>query len=146
VPHKDPDVAKAYFKARYATKRDEIREQQREYRDANRETLNARRRERRAATPGKQRDYRLRWKYGITMEEYDSLAKAQNHLCVICGVQPTGGLVVDHCHNKGHVRGLLCINCNLALGHLKDDVNIARAAVKYLSQTHIDSETVEEVK
>lgn len=61
------------------------------------------------------------------------MAKAQSHRCAVCDVQPTGGLAVDHCHHKGHVRGLLCNNCNLAIGLLKDRAENAQAVVKYLS-------------
>ena len=41
-------------------------------------------------------------------------------------------LVVDHCHDTNRVRGLLCTNCNVAIGHMKDDVERLRAAISYL--------------
>lgn len=147
MPHKDPEVAKQYFRDHYKKNKARRRAEQKKYREENREAINARTRELRAKAPEKQRNQRLRHKYGMTQDEYDRMAKAQNHRCAVCDVQPTGKLVVDHCHDKGHVRGLLCHNCNLALGHLKDDIKTAQAAVKYLTENQFGSNhTVEEVK
>ena len=85
--------------------------------------------------------YRDRWykkSYGITLEEYDSLLSQQNNVCGICGKAETrmakGGvreLSVDHCHETGRVRGLLCNKCNIALGHF-DDVALLRKAIAWI--------------
>ena len=45
-----------------------------------------------------------------------------------------GMLAVDHCHNKGEVRGLLCYSCNIALGLFKDDINKLKSAISYLQE------------
>lgn len=58
--------------------------------------------------------------------------------CVICGVETTK-LVVDHCHKTGSIRGLLCTNCNLGLGHFKDDPLLLEFAIQYL-HANADSE------
>lgn len=80
------------------------------------------------------RDWKLQNRYGITLEQYEALAKAQQHLCLVCGVQPPdGSLVTDHCHNQGHVRGLLCGNCNTGLGMFKDSTETLRNAITYLT-------------
>lgn len=74
---------------------------------------------------------RLRKRYGITPEDYEYLMSQQKGLCAIC--QQTGlKLVVDHNHVTGKVRGLLCRNCNLALGNLRDSPKTAIAASEYL--------------
>lgn len=75
-------------------------------------------------------------KYGITLKQYRKLFKLQNGVCAICkitlGETPWHGAYIDHCRRTGKVRGLLCINCNLLLGHAKDKVNTLREAIKYL--------------
>jgi recombination endonuclease VII len=60
------------------------------------------------------RNWKLRQKYGITIEQYEQMAETQNRLCKICKKQKLR-LVVDHDHDTGRIRGLLCDNCNLAL-------------------------------
>jgi len=77
----------------------------------------------------------LKRKYGITLEEWCAMFDKQNSLCAICNqvgfkLDPASKnlLVVDHCHATGKVRGLLCHNCNRALGLLKDNkANLVRA-------------------
>ncbi len=75
-------------------------------------------------------------KYRITLEQYDVLLKEQNNLCAICKKHsddcPKQILYVDHCHKSKAVRGLLCMNCNTAIGHLKDDILILESAIQYL--------------
>lgn len=60
------------------------------------------------------RNWKLKWKYGITIERYDQMFLQQHGLCKICKKQKRR-LVVDHDHETGKVRGLLCDPCNLAL-------------------------------
>lgn len=82
----------------------------------------------------------LKRNYGIMMDDYDRIYKEQKGLCCICGTEGfimnkdrhKLKLVVDHCHETGKVRGLLCHNCNRALGLLKDNVDYLKIAIKYL--------------
>ena len=72
-------------------------------------------------------------RYGMTLEQYDSLLTKQNGVCVICQQAPFGRrLSVDHCHASKVVRGLLCITCNTMLGHAKDDIARLESAIQYL--------------
>ncbi len=75
-------------------------------------------------------------KYGITGAEYSALRDKQSGKCAICsGECPSGRqLAVDHCHTTIKVRGLLCMNCNQALGKMKDDPALLEAAAAYLRQ------------
>jgi hypothetical protein len=71
----------------------------------------------------------LKHRYGITEEQYDQMLVQQKHSCKICGDEPHKPLYVDHCHQTKQVRGLLCHQCNVALGYMKDDpIRMERAA------------------
>lgn len=67
--------------------------------------------------------------YGLTRDGYDQLVAAG---CAVCG--KTEGLVVDHHHGSGSVRGALCSNCNVALGMAGDDPARLRALAEYLER------------
>ena len=73
--------------------------------------------------------------YGITTDEYRAIHKYQGGACAICQ-RATGArkrLSVDHCHDTGLVRGLLCQKCNRdVLGHLRDDLDAFARAIDYL--------------
>jgi hypothetical protein len=77
-----------------------------------------------------------RRQYGITLLQYDEMVKNQNGCCKICGTDNPGGkrkrFSVDHNHETGEVRGLLCGSCNSALGLFKDNPNILQSALVYL--------------
>jgi hypothetical protein len=74
-------------------------------------------------------------KFGITIEEYDTLYLNQGGRCAICLDKPTDRrLAVDHDHITGKIRGLLCKNCNLILGHAEDNCDILERAIKYLEE------------
>lgn len=66
------------------------------------------------------------------MEEYHALLIKQDYVCAICGELTK--LHVDHSHVTNKVRGLLCHNCNVAIGHLKDDPDIIKKAYEYINQ------------
>ena len=70
--------------------------------------------------------------YGITLEEYNKMVKNQNGKCAICGTSPKETLTIDHDHNTGKVRQLLCRFCNAALGLAKEDINILESMIKYI--------------
>lgn len=81
----------------------------------------------------------LKKSYGITLEEYQSMHEKQEGLCAICQTEgfklrPEHSLllVVDHCHTTGKVRGMLCHNCNRALGLLQDNLENLQRAIAYL--------------
>ncbi len=77
---------------------------------------------------------RLR-RYGLSEADYQKLLTQQNGVCAICGQAPTKApLSVDHDHATNKVRGLLCINCNMALGQMNDNPEWLRRAADYLDQ------------
>ncbi len=79
--------------------------------------------------------WKLKGKYGISVEEYQRLAEAQNYCCLGCGTRQSElkkTLFVDHCHVTKTVRGLLCQNCNFAVGCFQDNPGVCANAIKYL--------------
>ena len=76
--------------------------------------------------------------FGITLIEYNNLFEQQAGTCLICKKHQVNfkrRLAVDHCHTTGIVRGLLCSNCNLMLGHAKDNIETLQAGISYLQTT-----------
>lgn len=75
-------------------------------------------------------------KYGITPQEYDKLLAEQDGRCKICASAKPGpferNFYVDHCHETGKVRGLLCGSCNLAIGQFDDNPGTLRRAALYV--------------
>jgi len=73
-------------------------------------------------------------KYGITKEEFENIEQNQLGKCSICKKSILASGHIDHCHKTGKVRGILCGNCNKALGLLNDNVNFLKNAIKYLKK------------
>lgn len=75
--------------------------------------------------------------YGIGTEQFDALLSAQNGACALCGTtldrsSKVSSPHVDHCHQTGVVRGILCHHCNVLLGHARESSALLRAAINYL--------------
>lgn len=86
------------------------------------------------------RNRALKFKYGITQADYERKLAEQGGGCAICESKETRGkhsFSVDHCHKTGNVRGLLCNNCNRAIGLLSDDLSIVYSAAHYLEKYEI---------
>jgi hypothetical protein len=85
------------------------------------------------------KDGQLKTKYGINYNIFTNMLESQNYKCQICEtelkqgkISNGGNCAVDHCHKTFAVRGLLCNNCNLGLGHFMDDIDLMQKAIKYL--------------
>lgn len=79
--------------------------------------------------------------YGMTLEQYQALYQQQGGLCASCGHPETRtykgkvrNLAVDHCHSSGSARGLLCHDCNTALGLLREDPARITALLRYVHE------------
>jgi hypothetical protein len=87
------------------------------------------------------RDEVLRYNYGITYWDFERMLRDQSGRCAICCTSEPGGpwntLNVDHCHETGRVRGLLCYRCNVGLGYFQDDPSRLLAAQDYITH-HLD--------
>ena len=90
------------------------------------------------------RNTMYRKKYGITLYEYNEMLKSQNGVCAIClNFCDTGmNLAVDHDHNTGKIRALLCKNCNTAIGLFKENTNYISRAIEYLEFNSVYKEVI----
>jgi len=100
-----------------------------------------RKRTRRDMENGSIRSRELKKKYGISLEDYQQMAEQQGDCCAICGTTEKGMArgrkrywSVDHNHETGAVRGLLCQKCNTLIGLADDNVEILRKAILYLEK------------
>jgi len=84
--------------------------------------------------PMDQREKDLKRRFGLSLGEYDDLIQKQQGGCAICGGKDQTGrrLSVDHDHSTDQVRGLLCGNCNRALGAFQDNPVLIERAARYL--------------
>lgn len=83
----------------------------------------------------KKKDWNLQYNFNITLEDYNKMFQEQDGKCAICNKHQTEfdkSLAVDHCHETGKVRGLLCRECNTGLGKFKDSTNLLEKAKNYL--------------
>lgn len=93
----------------------------------------------RPETKLKIRNNKLKYRYGISLDDYNNMFTEQNGCCLICLKHQSvlnKALVVDHCHSTGKVRGLLCSTCNFALGFLEDDIPSINRALVYLKKNN----------
>ena len=93
--------------------------------------------------PEKGAEYNAKHKYGITQDEYERLFAEQDGRCAICREAETtkdrtgrvrARLSIDHDHETGRIRGLLCHHCNAALGHAKESEYRLRDMAAYLER------------
>lgn len=136
----------AQKRAYHAANRETIAARKAIYYAANRDRINAANRARRAQNPEKYRardraryqekrakslEAFRRQKYGLEPLAYQAMLDAHDG-CAVCGGATARGLFVDHCHDTGRVRGLLCQNCNTGLGMFGDNRELLLAAIEYL--------------
>ena len=100
----------------------------------NRDKVNAYHREQRKEKPHQEKNRRLKYRFDITLQDYNTMLQGQDNRCRICDIifYDTTVACVDHCHDTGKVRGLLCSPCNKGLGHFKDSVDNMGKAIDYL--------------
>jgi hypothetical protein len=85
----------------------------------------------------KRREQKFEYKYGITVDQAESMFLAQGSCCAICKSTEPGSKIgwhTDHCHSAGKVRGILCHSCNVGLGYFKDKISTLQAAINYLTK------------
>ena len=88
-------------------------------------------------TAATKKAYALKRHFNISLTDYDEMLEAQDSSCAICGrtiAEEGRRLAVDHDHETGEVRGLLCGNCNQGLGRFMHDQELLHSAIAYLEQ------------
>jgi hypothetical protein len=119
------------------------KEKAREYRANNLEKVRESQKRARQKRPHVYWAKNLRSAFGITLEDYERMFNEQKGMCAVCGCKETEihprsnalrRLAVDHCHQTGRVRGLLCNRCNRAIGLFRDDPQIISNAINYLER------------
>ena len=144
MPYKDPvkqkEYNKQYYKEYYQRNKDkyntpELRTKRREYfhDPEKKEALKQYRKE----NLDKFLNRHYESKYGITLEDYNNLLREQNNCCAICDIHESENkksLAVDHNHTTGKVRALLCANCNVSLGLLKEDIDRLQKMMDYIKK------------
>lgn len=103
-------------------------------------------RKKRKLNPEQFKSYDLKRQYGITLDQYNEMLEKQGGVCAMCGRPEKSmikgkviNLAVDHCHETGRVRGLLCSNCNIGIGNLRHDVELLQKAIEYVRITSASS-------
>ena len=130
---------KACFAARskqwYLKNREHVVARVKTWQQANAERHNAYQRQYRADHAQQFREGHLRRVFKLTSAEYEALLEAQGGVCAVCKRAPRAGrsLHVDHDHETGAVRGLLCFSCNAGLGQFHDDPLRIAAVIVYLA-------------
>jgi len=85
----------------------------------------------------------LKAKYGMTIADYEAMHARQGGQCAICGTSEKK-LVVDHNHQTGSIRKLLCHLCNAMIGCAREDIAILTSAVAYLQrEQHLEEESMQ---
>lgn len=123
----DTEARRAYNRKWYAANKGKVKERSRQWAQINRE-----------ARRTIYRRNSLRDNFGMTLPDYDALLEKQGFKCAICASPSSkrnDGKVfcVDHCHETGRIRGLLCHPCNVALGLLGDDPHRLQCGITYLN-------------
>lgn len=122
------------YKAKFP---DRVRANERRWRRKNPLAMRAKRVKSDARCQARIRHYNLGRNYGMPVEAYDAMLDSQGGVCACCGGVNRDGkrLAVDHCHDSGHIRGLLCASCNAGIGMFHNDPAKLGMAITYLEKT-----------
>jgi hypothetical protein len=118
---------------------DRVKKQRKERDMKNKEKLQSQRKAYRTKYAQQEKNYALKRKFGISLEEYNLMFEKQKGACAICNrperVMCEGkikNLCIDHNHDTGKVRQLLCNSCNTAIGFFDENIHFLDSAIKYL--------------
>ena len=119
----------------YQRNRERLLIKQKTYRESHRQQYAGYSKTYRTKYPDRKYLSHIKHTFGLTKEEIEIMYSAQNGQCVICGYyfKSQAEVHIDHSHESGEIRGLLCSKCNHAIGLLQDDCNICLSAAKYLA-------------
>jgi Recombination endonuclease VII len=130
-----PEKEKNHNKKNYAKHRVKRLAWQKMWKEQNPEKVKEQQRRWRLNSKEKIKDYGLRRDHGITIADFNEMLAKQHGKCSNAACDEISGLCVDHCHITGRIRGILCSNCNLAIGNAKDSVARLIGLALYLNKT-----------
>lgn len=140
IPVRDEDKRQAYQQEYRQKNKEKLSLQRKEYYRRNREEL-LRQKQRyyednKYSLAKKNKAKYKQYAYGLTEAEYGAMWAGQRGLCAICNkkLKSGGSTHIDHCHDTGIVRGLLCRECNIGLGYFRDSPETLREAAKYVEK------------
>ena len=140
---KNKEKIKAKKKTYREKNRGKIRAYQKAWEEKNKENIRARKKIYRENNKDKMRNRDLKRNFGISLHEYDLMLTEQKGKCACCGTHQnelTRNLAVDHDHDTGLIRGLLCGKCNTAIGKLGDNIEGLMRALNYLEKHELTKE------
>lgn len=118
------------------THKEELKQYNKQYNQSHKEEKNQYRKSHKEERKQANKQYNLKKTYNLSIDQYNQMLAEQNYKCKICGVDEVNagknGLVVDHNHKTGKIRGLLCDGCNKGIGFLKEDPALFDSAKDYL--------------
>ena len=126
----------AYDKKRRVEKKELIKETNRLYYLKHKEKIRQKEKEKYHKNKEPSRTVHLKSKYGLTPEKWQEMFDAQQGCCAICQKHQSEfrrKLDTDHCHETGKIRGLLCENCNKAIGLFSNNPSLCNKAMEYLT-------------
>lgn len=131
---------------RYRENKDRYSVAAKKWYDENKDRLNRERSENKEKYSYQSWVQRLKRVYGITPEDYNRILEDQGAKCALCGTEDPGSIgnadairkvfAVDHCHDSGDIRGLLCHRCNTGLGLFLDNPDALLKAAEYVRACH----------
>jgi len=139
--YKDNAENKKEYQRNYRLNHPEYKEKNKEYRENNKEKsrqyVKKYREDNRERYLENKRKSNLKHKYGITIDEYNEIFEKQKGCCAICNTHQSElkkALCVDHNHETGEIRGLLCDRCNRVLGFFNDETPLFIQSILYLNK------------
>lgn len=117
-----------------AKSKEETNAYAREWRSRNKDRYREYERQRHANNPDRVWAVNIRLHYGVSVDDYQRMYDDQRGCCAICFAPFAGKGCIDHDHDTGRVRGLLCKPCNLAVGQMMDSPERLRSAADYLER------------
>jgi hypothetical protein len=144
---KNKDIVIKRTKKYYNDNKDKIKDWRKTYSKKYREINKDKLKEKRIINKEYIKNYQLKYKYDISIEQYEQMKTSQNNRCAICDnnfekQNKQGGysknVCIDHNHKTGKIRELLCPNCNKALGFLNENISTIKKMIIYLNKWGIE--------
>ena len=143
MPYANPEDVKANNKAYYEKNKESLKAKHKAYKEKNKDKIKAQKKSYREKNREELKDKELKRNFGISLHEYDLMLTEQKGKCGCCGVHQnklTINLAVDHDHDTGLIRGLLCHLCNTGIGKLGDNIEGLMKALNYLEKHELTKE------